>query len=425
MTTIFNDLKSRIKEINPWKKEVELEISVEDTNREWARILTAHASRVKLPGFRPGRAPQDLVKRLFYQELRERLFESLAPKALAEALRAQNINPVGLPVIQDWSYEEGTPLRLRANFEVWPEFELPDLKKIRVKERKVVVEEKEIIQSLEEIRMKTAEYIPVKGRGVAEGDYVVVELKGRDKNTKRLLPTEKVAILAGHKENEPIINEKLLGLRIGEEGEFSISYSKDYHEKRLAGREVEYRFKVLAIKEKKIPELNDDFAKDLGEFTGLQDLKEKIRQEILKSKERDARNEIAEELLDKIAEAVKVDLPEDLVEREALELAKKSISANEDRLESLDFELLKAEKRRQAAERIKKRLILKKVAAREGLKVTEGEVDREIESLARANSIPLPKLMESFSREGRRENLRESLLLKKAVDFLLQQAIIE
>lgn len=419
-------MKSNLKEISQSKREIEVELPAEEVDKELQKILSQFSSRAKIHGFRPGKAPQDLVKRMFFPEIKKTLLDSLVPKALEGELKVHNLKPINLPVISDLDFKEGESLRFKASFEVWPDFELPRYKKIRVKKKEAKITDEEVNQSLKELQQNSAEYIPVEGRGVLDGDYVVAEIKGRNVKTKKFLPTEKVVIMAGHLDNEKILNENLIGLKVEEESKFILNYDKNHQNKKLAGKEIEYTLKVTSIKEKKLHEINDDFAKSLGEYENLADLRKKLREQILISKENAVKNEIAEEIIEKISNELTIEVPESLVERENMSILKNSLrKLPRQEITKDKVEVLKAEVKKQAERNLKNHIILKKIAEVEGFEVSEGEEDEEMKAIAKANNIPLARVVDSLNKEGRREELKNSILMKKTVDFLVKQAIIE
>lgn len=419
-------MKNKVKILSECKRESELHIEADEVMKEFEKIVSQFSSRAKIPGFRPGKAPRNIIKQRFYPEIKESLFNSLVPKALSDELKAQNLNPIGMPVVNDLHFKEGQPLRIKARFEVWPEFNLPEYKKIKVKNKKISVTDQEINQSLEELRARSAEYIPVEGRGVLDGDYVIAELKGKDLKTKRFLPVEKVVILAGHPDNEEILNKKLIGLKPGEERNFVLDYDKNHQNKRLAGRKIEYNIKVISLKEKKLPEIDNEFAKGLGEYDNLKDLKEKIKKELISSKEKEAKQGIAEEIIKKVSDKLRIELPETLVEQEYMAFMKRLLSSHPQKdLKKEDLEQLKVEGKRKAEQNLKNHLILKKIAEKESLDVSDEEIHEEFKAIAKANNLPLVKVIDSVNKEGKRENIKSNLLLKKTVDFLVEHAIIE
>jgi trigger factor len=261
---------------------------------------------------------------------------------------------------------------------------------------------------------------------VTDGDYVVVEVQGHDLRTKKAFPVEKTVVLAGHTENEPSLDQNLSGLKPGEEKTFSVTYPKDHANKKLAGKDVEYRLKVQSIKEKKVPPMNDDLAKTLGDYRGLEDLKEKIRARLLASRESSGRNKAASELMEKISAGVTVELPESLVEDETRAVLRRILSGHPQTQVGKDqAEQLAAEAKKQAERNIKNNLILTKIAEKEAIAVSEAEIEEEMKGLAQANQVPLEKVVETVDREGKRGDLEENILFRKTVDFLLGQAIIE
>jgi trigger factor len=418
--------QSRLTDVSPSRKEIALEIPDEEVRREYERILGEYVAKAKLDGFRRGHAPRERVKALFDHDIRHDVYDALIPRVLEEELKALGLNPVSVPVLKDLKHEDGQPLRSTAAFEVLPEFELPDYRSVRVKSRKAEVAEADVAKALEEIRGRAAEFVPLQGRGVRNGDYAVVEMQGRDKRTKRLLPVEKAVVLAGHADNEPALNGKLEGMTPGEERTFEVSYPKDHANRRVAGKDIAYSLKVREIKEKQLPALDDEFAKSLGIAEGLAALREKVRREILEGRERAARNETASEVLTGIAEKLALELPESVVEEETLAVLRRMLQAAGDRRIAPEaFESLKAEARKQAVDHLRNHLILEKIAKNEGLAVTEEEFQTEIRSLAQANRVSEAALGDMIRRdEHRREELRESLLFRKTVDFLMKTAII-
>jgi trigger factor len=261
---------------------------------------------------------------------------------------------------------------------------------------------------------------------VADGDYVVVEIQGRDLRSKRLLPVEKAVVLAGHAENDPALNENLAGLKPGEDRSYKASYPKDHANRKVAGKDIEYRLKVLELKERRLPELNDEFARSLGSQVGLEDLKSKLRAELQAAKESSRRNALAGEMLQEIGRRASIELPESLVKRESLAVLRRLLAAYPDAAAiPQSAESLQAEARRQAERTIRNHLILDKLARQEGLSVSDAEVEGEVRTMAKANNLPVPQLLERLHQEGSDEEIRENLLFRKAIDFLARHAIIK
>jgi trigger factor len=418
--------QTRLTDISASRKEIELEIPEEEFRQEYEKVLNEYVTRAKLDGFRKGHAPREQVRKLFDHDIRHDVYDALIPRVLEEELKAIRLNPVNVPELRDLKHEDGQPLRCTAAFEVLPELELPDYRTVQVKRKAVEVADADVDRALEDIRGRAAEYIPVEGRGVAEGDYAVVEMQGRDKKTRRLLPVEKAVVLAGHAENEPALNEKIMGMTPGEERSFEVDYPKEHANRRVAGKGIVYGLKLRELKEKKLPVLDDEFAKSVGAAEGLDSLRAKVRQELLAARERAGQNEMASEVLQAIADRVTLELPDSVVEQESLAILRRILSAYRDRRIAPEaLEGLKAEARRQAVEHLRNHLILEKIALKEGFGVSEEEVHAEIASLAKANNVSEKVLAEMVHRdEHRREEMVENLLFRKTVDFLMKTSII-
>ncbi len=418
--------QSRLTDLGPTRKEIELEIPDAEFRGEYEKILGEYVAKAKLDGFRKGHAPRERVKALFDHDITHDVYDALIPRVLEEELRALRLNPVNVPELKDLKHEEGQTLRATAVFEVLPEFELPDYRTVQVKKKPVEVSEADLDKAIEDIRARAAEYVPVESRGVADGDYTVVEMQGRDAKTKRLLPVEKAVVLAGHAENEPAMNEKILGMTPGQERSFEVVYPKEHANKRVAGKDIVYSLKVREIKEKKLPDLDDEFAKSLGAPEGFMALKDKVRQELLAARERASQNEAASEVLKAITDKAGLELPESAIEQESLAILRRLLSAYRDRgIAPEALEILKGEARRQAVEHLKNHLVLERIAQKEGFQVSEEEVQAEIRSLAQANNIQEAALADMIRRdEHRREEMVESLLFRKTVDFLIKNAIM-
>ena len=417
---------SRLIDVSPSRKEMELEIPDEEFRQEYERILGEYVGKAKLDGFRKGHAPREQVRALFDHEIRHDVYDALIPRVLEEELKGLRLNPVNVPELKDLKHDEGQTLRATAAFEVLPDFDLPDYRTVRVPRKPVEVTDADVDKALEDIRARAAEYVPVEGRGVADGDYAVVEMQGRDQATKRLLPVEKAVVLAGHADNEPALNQKLMGMTQGEERSFEVAYPKDHANRRVAGKTIAYGLKLRELKEKKLAPLDDEFAKTLGAPEGLAALRDKVRQELLAGRERASQNETASEVLKAIAGQVALELPESVVEQETLAVLRRLLSVYRDRrLAPEALEGLKAEARRQAVDHLTNHLILEKIAQKEGLAVTDEEVQAEIRSLAQANGIPEASLADMIRRDtSRREEMVENLLFRKTVDFLMKTSII-
>jgi trigger factor len=363
---------------------------------------------------------------MYLSEIRESVVNSLAPKALNKELKEQNLSPIGNPVINKLTFEEGQSLQMTAQFEIWPQFELPDYKNIPINEKKASVTQKEIDEALDGFVQKSAEYTPVEDRGVKDEDYVIVEIKGKDTQANKLLPTEKVVILAGHSENEKALNENLKGLKQEEQAEFVVNYDKNHSNKKLAGKEIAYVIKVLSIKEKTVPELNDEFAKGVGEFKDLNELRAEAKKSILAAKKEEIKGKMADDIIQTISDRVSFDLPESVVEQEYLAILQRILSSQQSTsFQKEDAEKIKEEAKKKARQKLKNHLILTRISEEEKIEIKAEDIEEEIKSIASANNMPLAQAKAQIKREGHEQEVEDRVRLKKTVDFLIKNAIIK
>jgi trigger factor len=426
MTETHEDLKSTVKNLSSVRRELEIELSAAEAAKTYDEMVQEFSGRAKLPGFRPGKAPVAVVLKKFGHDIEHEVVDHLIPEVLHRALQLNGIRAVGVPSVENVSFEAGAPLKFKAVVETWPEFELPAYLGLKLKKRDPVVGEDEIDKTIEDLRRKQAEYIPVEGRGIQNGDYVVALVQGRDLKTKRLLPAEKAVVLVGHERNDPALNEHLLGLRAAEEKAFEYAYPPDFANKKFAGKTIAYTMKVQTVKEMIFPEVNDELAKHLGEFETLDALRAKIREELTVTKAQYVRRETSQEAVQTVIGQAKIELPETVVEEE-MESVLKNIASQLPRqgISREAAETIRARAREQAEQNLKEHLVIRKIAQAEGFDVTEPDIDEEIKSIAAATGLPLARVMDTFQEEGRREGLKSTLLARRTVDFLISRAIME
>ena len=255
---------------------------------------------------------------------------------------------------------------------------------------------------------------------------MVIEIQGKDIETKKFMPAEKVVVLAGHPENEPQLNQALLGMRQGEEKTFEVSYSSDYPQKKFAGKNIEYHIKVIEIKEKKLPDLNDEFARSIDQVEGLEELRQKIHQDLRQHRQQEAADRALNEFLEKLAAEINLTLPESLIKEEAEAIIQRQF--REDDWNKMAGELrqqVEEQARKQAEKNLKNHLLLRKIIEKEGLQVSEQEYEEDIKKIAEQRNIPLSQLKSALAQEEREEEWKFNLLLQKGIDFLKDQIIIK
>jgi len=244
------------------KREVELEIPAENVQKAAEKVARDIARVARVPGFRPGKAPITLIRRRFAEDIQGEVVQSLVPEYLEKALDEKKMTPVTRPEVDQVQFKEGEPLKFRAVFEVLPDFELGDYKNLQVSIDEIKIGDEQVEKTIEEMRERGASYVPVEGRSAKDGDYVLLKLIGTPAEGGEPIQADNILCHLGGEETLESFTENLRGANPGETKQFESRYPDDYPDQKLAGKTYNYSVDVQGIKEKKLPELNDEFAKD-------------------------------------------------------------------------------------------------------------------------------------------------------------------
>src|SRR6266852_3010184 len=262
------------------RRELELEIPAEAVQKAVERVAREFARVARVPGVRPGNAPVTLIRRRFADDIKSEVLQSLVPEQIERAVTESKLVPVTQPQIDKVDFTETGPVKFRATFEVLPEFELGQYKDLEVEVEDAQIEDSDVDKGLEELRDRAATFVPVEGRAIADGDYAQLKLKGIPAGGGEPLEAESVLCHVGGEETMDAFNEHLRGATTGDHKNFDVSYPADYPDPKLQGKTYSYAVEVLGIKEKKRPELTDEFAKDLGEGQTIEELRTKVRENL-------------------------------------------------------------------------------------------------------------------------------------------------
>ena len=409
------------------KHSLEISIPAADVETELSRITADVQRRARLPGFRPGKAPTAIIRKQFSQEIRQRVIDSLIPKFLQKQFEAENLNVVGTPDIKDVHFHEGEPLRFKAEFEVVPAVELGEYRGIEVPYADPGVTEEDIDRRIQELREQKAEYVNVDPRPVEDGDHAVVALESLSGVVGSPVKSDETVLEIGAADTVPAFTENLRGLTPGDEREFEVAYPEDYGGKRLAGRTVKFHATLKGIRRKELPELNDDFAQDLGDYRDLAELREAVRKTIFAQREYEAQQDARNKIVDKLVDAHDFAVPETYVERQVknrMEQTLRAMAAEgvDPKTIKVDWKKVMETQREKALHEVKASMLLQKVAEREGIVATRDEVDREVERIARQQKEPLAALHMKFEKDGTLGRIAMSIQTEKTLSFLFEQA---
>lgn len=408
------------------KREVEITIPVAEVDAETERVIASIQKKVKLPGFRPGKAPASLVRSRFASDIRQDVLESLLPKHFHKRVEQDNLKIVGQPSITDVHFHTGEPIKFKAEFEVAPEIELGEYRGIVVPYREPEVSEADVEERLNKLRDSKAEYANIDPRPIENGDYAVISLKsveGADPPVEQ----DELMFHVGGEDTLKEFNEHLTGATPGDERDFEVEYPEDYGQERLAGKKVRFHAEVKAIRRKDLPEANDEFARDLGDYQTLDELQETIRKTIFKEREMRAQQEAKESILDKLVDAHDFPVPEAFIDRQIetqLEGQLRSLAAQgvDPRKLKLDWAKIKEAQRERATRDVKASLLVEKIADREAIEVMQDEVDREVHRIAKQRREPVASVRQALEKDGTIRRIAGHIRTEKALNFLFDNA---
>jgi trigger factor len=411
------------------KREIEVEVPHEEVARETETLIQKYQKLARLPGFRKGHTPASIIRQRFAQELQNDVVDALVPRYFRKETEKRGLVPISQPRVTDLHFHDNEPLRFKASFEVMPEIKVEGYKELRADKPEISVTDEDVEQSLKNIQDEHATYSAVEGRALADGDYAQVALDGVPKDGEgKPVHMDEVLVEIGGKNTMPEFTEHLRGASAGEEKTFDVVYPADFSDPRLAGKTLTYTVKVNGIKTKTVPELNDQFAKELGEFNTFDDVRSRIRENILADRKHTAEREAKDKLIAELIKRNELDVPEALVERQVdlrLERGLRALAAQgmkQQDMKKMDFNRLRAGQRDQALQEVKASLLLDKIAEEEKLVVSDEEINREIESLAAQTKQSADAVRQKLTEDGAIERIRSRMRNEKALDFLYQQS---
>ena len=431
------EIQSVLEDVSNVKKKLSVEISAQVTSEEFNRVAGEFKKRADLPGFRKGRAPFNLVKRRFQRDIREEVIKRLVPESYHQAIHEKDVSPVRSPNVGELDFEEGEALKYVAEFEVKPTFELPGYAGLKVRLDPPPDPEEVLEKRLDALQEKHSSLITIEDRGVDLGDYAVIDLHGRFISEEGLplvgldpIADENVVLEIGGEQTHEAFTKALLGLNVAEEKVFQVSYPPDYPDRKLAGERVEFTVQLNNIKNKQVPPLDDDFARDIGDFDNLEELKgsllEEVSQQAEAGREEEIRNKTVEALVDLTTFEVPEVLVEEVVDNKLQEFAFSLASRGVDPAKAgLDWYKMRDEFQAPARKEVRAHFGLEAVAGKEEIEVTEEEVDSEIKRLSESSQESSAKVRQYFAEDEHREELLGRLKRKKVIDLLVEKATVD
>jgi trigger factor len=429
-TVGVNDATNDAKK-NGVKREISVEIPADEVAREMDIIVQKYQKVARLPGFRSGHVPPSIIKQRFKEDLKSDVVEALVPRHFRKEAEKLGLIPVSQPQVTDLHIHDGEPLRFKASFEIMPDIVVEGYKELRADHPEIVVKDEEVEEAVNSVREQHATYTSVEGRPLADGDFAQSSMDGKpklDDGTSQPVHMDEVLIEIGGKNTVAEFTEHLRGANAGDEREFEVSYADDVTDKRLAGKTFVYNVKVQAIKQKNLPELNDEFAKELGEFTTLDQVRKQIRENMQAERKHDAEREAKDKLVAELVKRNDFEVPESLVDRQIdvrLERGLRALAAQGMKMEDLkkmDLPRLRVGQRDQAVQDVKSSLLLERVADLEKIEVGEDEINHELEALAKQTKQTPEAVRARLTQDGGLDRIRNRIRSEKTLDFLYHQS---
>jgi trigger factor len=409
------------------RRELDLEIPADEVSKAMERVAKEFAKVARVPGFRPGKAPITLIRRRFADDIKGEVLQSLVPERVEKAVSEQKLTPVSQPKVEQLDFNDGQPLKFRAVFEVLPEFELGNYKDLQFEMPAMDVTDEDVTKTLEDMRERAAAFAPAEGRAVQDGDFVQLKLTGTPEGEGEPLQADSVLCHIGAEETMAPFNENLRGVNIGDHKEFDVPYPADYPDAKLAGKTYHYSVDVLGIKTKKLPELNDEFAKDVSDATTLDELKKKIREGLEHQRDHKQKDLLREKVLGEIVKLHDFPVPQSLVEHQMdvrLERVVRSLAQQgvDPRAVNIDWVSLRKRNEDRAKDDVKAELIVDRIATAENIDVTEEEVEHELQHLAGHSNESAEAIRARLTKQGTLDRIKAKLRSDKTLDWLAQNA---
>jgi trigger factor len=394
------------------------------------RVAKEFARLARVPGFRPGKAPIPLIKKRFAEDIKGEVLQTLVPQRVEKAVAEQKLTPVSQPQVDKVEYNEGQPVKFRASFEVLPEFALGNYKNLEIEMPEMQITDDSVAETLAEMQQRAATFTPVEGRAVQNDDFVQVKLHGTPEGGGDPLQADSVLCHVGAEETMEPFNENLRGANAGDHKNFDVEYPADYPDAKLSGKKFHYSVDVLGVKTKTLPEINDEFAKDVSDAASLEELKKKIRESL--EHERDHRQkELQREKV--LAELVKLHafpVPDSLVEHQMdvrLERVVRSLAQQgvDPRAVNVDWVSLRRRQEERARDDVKAELVVDRIATEEQIDVTEEELQHELEHVASHGGESAEAMRARLTKQGALDRMKAKLRSDKTVDWLAQNARVK
>jgi trigger factor len=412
-------MKVKVEDQKPCKKILTISLQANEIEGMHKEILSEFQQRSNIPGFRKGNAPLKIVESRFSSDIKNEVLKKFLPKICGEALKTEKVSAVSDPLVSQLEYDLSKGLTFQATVDVLPKVLLPKYKGLKLEQDHLDVTDEEVNRTLEELREHHAVFQPVLDRALNYGDYAVVEYRLNDQKNKKEDPK---SVMLFVKENEQEgISDQLIGMQVGQTRE-AVLEATDQHPKKT------FNIKLNEIKEKKLPNVDEEFLKSLENVKTLDELKTKIKNDLKTYKEKAAREAVRTQAIKLLSDQSDFDVPESQVDQEAQKIYTELINRVRQgavSAKSLEDEQVRKDIELEAKRRVKIAYLLHEIAQKEDLKVLDDKLNDEISHMAERLGKAQDELKMDFEKTGRLESFRARLLQDKVIDFIVEHAIIK
>jgi trigger factor len=411
-------------------RELVLDVPAEEVSKSFRKVTRDYQKYAKLPGFRPGKVPESVIKRRFANEIRKDVIDRLLPERFSKGVQELGIRPVGQPQVTELTLDEGQPLHIKAVFEYLPDFSIDGYDQVVVDKPSVEVTEEEFAHEMQQLREARAMVEPVEeDRALMDGDWAQISYSGKLTDDPEGAPIsgEDSLVELGGKDTVEAFTQVLRGAKPGQELKAEVIYPAEYPDARLRGKTVAYDVTVKAIKKRTLPDLNDEFAREMGNYESLAQLENAVREHMDSRKRRSVEAETEDRLFAALVEKFPFPVPESLVQDQVdarLERGLRALAAqgmNTDQMRKLDFGRLRAAQRDSAIAEVKAHLLLDRIADKEGVTVSDEELDKELHLAALQSREPYETLHRRLTEDGGIARIREQLKREKTASLLYER----
>ncbi len=424
-------MKSEMRNVDACRKELTVEIPAAAVDAAIGRISARYGRSVKVQGFRPGKVPARVVRARFHDQILRDVAQDLIPAAVDEAVAEHDLQPVATPEIRDVEVDDGKPLTFTALIETVPAIDPGDYTAFTLRQTPAAIDAGAVDQAVERLRQGRAQLEPVTKRAAERGDVLTINLERRLPDQPQAAPErlQGVRIEIGSDVNPPGFDDELVGLGPGAPRSFTVTHAENDAVRRLAGRQASYEIEVKNVQRPVLPDLDDEFARSIGEFDDLAALRAQVETDLRAQAEAEARNEVRQELLRQLAHQVTVEVPEALIGREldrrVEQVARRLLEEQIDpRQARIDWDAFREQQRASATDTVRGMLVLEEIADREAIEITGSDVDQEIERQAALSGRTPQAVRALLEKDGGTGRLEAGLRREKAISLLMKRATI-